>query len=155
MKGKSESLKGLVSQLSDLARRQQKIEDEAQDLKKLIRDRLSLVAFDNPDPPEFDLPNYTFQFETIFDPEPHSQSWSGRLSDSGRYIICEVYNNGEGGGNFYIWHNEEAKWGIEAEAKREFPEIGLHRSGHSEPTDIPALDAWLFRVISKTENSWE
>ena len=155
MTAENEPLEGLVVKLSELAWKQQKIEDESRALKSRMRNQLSQEACDNPDPPEFVLPTYSFEFLTIFEPEPEFRSWSGRLLDSERYIICEIFNNGDGVGNYYIWYREEAKWGIEAEAKREFPEIGVGSGEQDSRAKTPPLDAWLARVMSKTENSWE
>ena len=57
--------------------------------------------------------------------------WMAEITDHDDYLVCEIWNNGDGGGNFYIWHDGVSRWGIEAEAVEKHPDA-----------DSP-MDAWI------------
>lgn len=48
--------------------------------------------------------------------------WQAELLDDNNYLVCEVWNNGDDGSNFYVWHDMPARWGIHAEVSAKYPE---------------------------------
>lgn len=71
----------------------------------------------------------TYRFEPN-DLELDEHAWSGDVIDSNGHVVLETWNNGDDGGNFYIWHDYEVMWAIEADA------IATYK------TDRP-LDDWI------------
>jgi hypothetical protein len=74
-------------------------------------------------------------------------NWRAHVLDEEGFIVCEVWNNGYGGGNFYVWHNAEARWAIEDEALRDFTgddkeKMDYYRHGFTDD----AMDAWIERL---------
>lgn len=57
--------------------------------------------------------------------------WMAEVLDDEGYLVCEVWNNGDNGGNFYVWHNGTARYGIEAQAIEDYPD-----------SDAP-MDDWI------------
>jgi hypothetical protein len=80
---------------------------------------------------------------TLLDPND-TAAWRGNVLDEDRYIVCEVFNNADEGGNFYIWHNGEARWGIEAEALAAYAgEDNEAMAIYREAGILAPMDAWI------------
>lgn len=80
-------------------------------------------------------------------------SWRAHVLDEDDFIVCEVWNNGYGGGNFYAWHNAEARWFIEEQALRDYTGDDQTKMAYYRETDIaPAMDSWIERLpVEKDE----
>jgi hypothetical protein len=63
--------------------------------------------------------SYTYHANETF--ETTIADWDGQVVDEDGFIIFECWNNGDDGGNFYIWHDRDAKWAIERDACERFP----------------------------------
>lgn len=60
--------------------------------------------------------NYRFEDDEVFPVIEADKSWHGELIDDQGYVVAEVWNNGDGGDNFYVWHDVTQAYGIEADA---------------------------------------
>jgi hypothetical protein len=87
---------------------------------------------------------YRFEQDyTLHDPSD-TATWRGCVLDDDNYIVCEVWSNGDGGGNFYVWHNGEARWGIEEEAIAKYTGEDAEQSSIArELGDLAPMDAWI------------
>lgn len=97
--------------------------------------------------------SYRFEYENAPDLNPlTTEAWHGNVLDEDGYIVCEVWNNGLGIGNFYAWHNGEARWGIEEEAMREYTGDDDTMAQHIREADPYApLDAWVERLMREAK----
>ena len=88
---------------------------------------------------------------TLHDPND-TAVWRGNVLDEDNYIVCEVFNNGDQGGNFYIWHNGEARWGIEQEALEAYAgEDNEAMAIYREAGIIAPMDAWIEELRNAQE----
>ena len=94
--------------------------------------------------------NYRFELDyTLHDPND-TASWRGHVLDEDGYIVVEVWNNGDQGGNFYVWHNGEARWGIEDEAIRNFTGEDDNKMEYYRSVDVIApMDIWIEELRAK------
>jgi hypothetical protein len=64
--------------------------------------------------------SYRFEYDETLPDYQVSDSWHGEVIDSDGYVVAEVWNNDDGGGNFYLWHDATQAYGIEADAIARF-----------------------------------
>ena len=98
--------------------------------------------------------SYKFVMDyTLHDPSD-TAVWRGHVLDDEEFIVCEVWNNGDGGGNFYAWHNAEARWSIEDEAIRNFTGEDEQKMEYYRlvDTDSP-MDVWIEELRGKDEET--
>jgi hypothetical protein len=48
--------------------------------------------------------------------------WQAELVDDNNFLVCEVWNNGDDGGNFYVWHEMQTRWGLYDAVKAKYPD---------------------------------
>ena len=51
-----------------------------------------------------------------------SADWQVEVTDENSYLVCEVWNTGDGGGNFYAWHDIRLLYQLRDEALERFPD---------------------------------
>jgi len=59
--------------------------------------------------------SYRFEDDESLDAYQADNSWHGELIDDQGFVVAEVWNNGDNGGNFYLWHDTTQAYGIEAD----------------------------------------
>lgn len=95
---------------------------------------------------------YRFEYEATSLASIEPNAWQGMVLDEEGYIVCDVWNNGLGMGNFYAWHNGEARWGIEEEAMREYTGDDDAKAALIRESDPYApLDAWVERLMREAK----
>ena len=148
-------LNQLIVEARDLANRQQQIEKRFFELDTEIQQLLSARRSDESTNLDSEyLEKYRFEFDYVFPSLPDLADWRGHLLDENHYILCEVWNNGDGGGNWDVWHNGEARWAIEAQAVTEFPPVSkVENSGKAAATELAPMDAWIARVIGNARGN--
>lgn len=96
--------------------------------------------------------SYRFEFDYVFPSLPELADWRGHVLDENGYIVCEVWNNGDGAGNFYVWHNGEARWHIEDEALRAYTGDDETKMEYYRETDmVSPMDNWITELIREEE----
>ncbi len=142
----------LIVEARDLAARKQLIEKRFFELDTEIQELLSARRSQESSNSDYDqLDKYRFEFDYVFPSLPDLADWRGHLLDEESYILCEVWNNGDGGGNFYVWHNGEARWAIESQAVIEFaPASKVEGAGKQSATELAPMDAWIAKVIGNS-----
>lgn len=87
--------------------------------------------------------NYRFERSDL-DPTDVSV-WRGEVIDNLEgNVVVEVWNNGDNGGNFYVWHDADARWAIEDEALRAYTGDDETKMDYYRQVDIVApMDAWI------------
>jgi hypothetical protein len=79
----------------------------------------------------------------LFDPSD-TATWRGHVLDDEGFVVCEVWNNGDGGGNWYVWHDAELRWGIEEDAIKAYAgEDQDKMTIYKETNDLAPMDAWI------------
>lgn len=145
----------LIVEISRLAASKQMIEHKQVELAAEIHDLLSARRSNVvTDSDSEDLGSFRFEFNYFLEPETIGKDWRGYLLDEEGYIVCEVWNNGDGPGNFYVWHNGEARWAIEAQAVTQFPPASkVEGAGKTEATELAPMDAWIAKVIGNARGN--
>lgn len=91
--------------------------------------------------------SYKLVYDYLLSDPTNLASWRAHVLDDEGYIVCEVWNNGDGPGNWYAWHNGEARWAIEEEALRDYTgDDPTKMSELKSAGDTTAMDAWIERL---------
>lgn len=144
-------LNQIIVEARELATRQQLITKRFIQLNAEIQELLSARRSESTNLDSEDLDKYRFEFDYVFPSLPDLADWRGHLLDENHYILCEVWNNGDGGGNWYVWHDGEARWGIESQAVTEFPPASeVTGAGKTAATQLAPMDAWIAKVIGNS-----
>lgn len=65
-------------------------------------------------------------------------AWSGTILDPEGIPVCDVWNEGDGGCNYYHWHHTHLKLDFELKAQAEFPD------------DLEPVDAYVAKLWEET-----
>lgn len=98
--------------------------------------------------------SYKLVYDYLLNDPSDLAYWRAHVLDDEGYIVCEVWNNGYGGNNFYAWHDAEARWAIEEEALRDYTgDDPTKMSEHKLADDTAPMDAWIERLpVEKDED---
>lgn len=85
---------------------------------------------------------YRFETDEFF---TDAESWRGEIVDNETgFVVCEVWNNGDGGDNFYVWQDVDARWEIEDQAIRNYTGEDDTKGEYYRAVDVVApMDAWI------------
>lgn len=88
--------------------------------------------------------SYVFE-PIILEPElEDTADWRGLIYNDEGYIVLEVWNSGDQGGNFYIWQDYDARWEIEHEALQNYSGDDNAKMEQYREAGITApMDAWI------------
>lgn len=85
--------------------------------------------------------NYRFETDHFF---TDADSWRGEVIDEEGFVVCEVWNNGDAGHNFYVWQDPDVRWFIEDQALRNYTGEDEHKMEYYRTTDVfTPLDYWI------------
>ena len=48
--------------------------------------------------------SYRFEYDETLPDYQAQGSWHGEVIDTDGYVVAEVWNNNDDGGNFYLWY---------------------------------------------------
>lgn len=91
--------------------------------------------------------SYRYKDSTLI---AETASWRGEVIDPDGFVVLEVWNNGDGGGNYYVWHDPDARWEIEDQAIRDFTGEEESKMDYYRSIDVESpMDYWIEELRGK------